>query len=138
MSAKDLFHNAVRHALEKDGWSITHDPFRMSVDEIDVEIDLGAEQVIAAEKQNQKIAVEVKSFLSSSPLYEFHQAFGQYLVYYHVLRRGDPGRVLFLALPQDIYDTFFRREFIQNIIRQYQLNIIVFETRREEVIQWIK
>ncbi|GCL41741.1 fdxN element excision controlling factor protein XisH [Dolichospermum planctonicum] len=26
MSAKDFFHNAVRLALEKDGWLITDDP----------------------------------------------------------------------------------------------------------------
>lgn len=26
MSKKDLYHNLVRRALEKDGWKITHDP----------------------------------------------------------------------------------------------------------------
>lgn len=27
--AKDLYHNAVRNALIKDGWTITHDPLRL-------------------------------------------------------------------------------------------------------------
>lgn len=27
MAAKDLFHDAVRTCLEKQGWQITHDPY---------------------------------------------------------------------------------------------------------------
>ncbi|MFN7379867.1 MAG: element excision factor XisH family protein [Pseudanabaena sp.] len=27
MSARDLFHQVVRHALEKENWQITHDPY---------------------------------------------------------------------------------------------------------------
>ncbi|MGC8643363.1 MAG: element excision factor XisH family protein, partial [Isosphaeraceae bacterium] len=30
MPARDLFHECVRHALVQDGWTITHDPFRLS------------------------------------------------------------------------------------------------------------
>ena len=41
-------------------------------------IDLGAEQLIAAEKHGEKIAVEIKSFVAVSVLYEFHLAIGQY------------------------------------------------------------
>jgi hypothetical protein len=26
MPAKDIFHDAVKIALQKDGWTITHDP----------------------------------------------------------------------------------------------------------------
>ena len=51
--ARDLYHNNVRIALEKDGWKITHDPYKMSVDQIDYEIDLGAEALIAAEKHGE-------------------------------------------------------------------------------------
>lgn len=29
MPAKDLFHQAVRHALEKEGWIITYDPLHI-------------------------------------------------------------------------------------------------------------
>lgn len=66
MSAKDIFHNAVRSALAKDGWTITHDPLSIKVDEIEFYIDLGAERILAAQKAGQKIAVEIKSFLGSS------------------------------------------------------------------------
>ena len=66
MPAKDLFHDAVREALEKEGWTITDDPLYFTVGEVDFYIDLGAEQLIAAERGTEKIAVEIKSF--SAPL----------------------------------------------------------------------
>ncbi|MCP4345831.1 MAG: hypothetical protein GY795_09930, partial [Desulfobacterales bacterium] len=28
MPARDLYHNNFRNALVKDGWTVTHDPFR--------------------------------------------------------------------------------------------------------------
>jgi hypothetical protein len=64
--ARDQFHNVVRNALEKDGWKITADPYEINIDDVDFEIDLAAEQILAAERENKKIAVEVKSFLSPS------------------------------------------------------------------------
>ncbi|WP_231395384.1 XisH family protein, partial [Dolichospermum circinale] len=60
MSAKDFFHNAVRLALEKDGWLITDDPLSFTVDGLDFRIDLGAERLLGAEKEGQKIAVETE------------------------------------------------------------------------------
>lgn len=50
MSAKDFFHNAVKLALEKDGWLITDDPLIFLVDTIEFRLDLGAERLLAAEK----------------------------------------------------------------------------------------
>lgn len=64
MSAKDAFHTVVKTALEKEGWLITHDPYAFQAGTLELYIDLGAEKIIAAEKQGQKIAVEIKSFLS--------------------------------------------------------------------------
>ncbi|WP_407886845.1 element excision factor XisH family protein, partial [Scytonema sp. NUACC26] len=50
MSVRDAFHDAVRRALEKDGWTITDDPLRLLVEEVELLIDLGAEQLLAAER----------------------------------------------------------------------------------------
>jgi len=63
MSAKDVFHEVVKRALQKDGWQITDDPLSISVGSVKMSIDLAAEKLIAAEREGQKIAVEVKSFL---------------------------------------------------------------------------
>ncbi|BAY79765.1 fdxN element excision controlling factor protein (plasmid) [Nostoc linckia NIES-25] len=73
MSAKDVFHEVVKIALQKDGWQITHDPLLFNVGGVKMSIDLAAEKLIAAERENEKIAVEVKSFLEkSSAISEFH------------------------------------------------------------------
>jgi hypothetical protein len=79
--AKDLFHDAVRVALEKEGWLITHDPYPLVSRELglDYKIDLGAEQLLAAERDTTRIAVEIKSFARPSLVHEFHSVLGQYL-----------------------------------------------------------
>jgi hypothetical protein len=81
MAAKDLFHNAVKVALQKEEWVITGDPLKLEVDGTKFEIDLGAERLLAAERQGEKIAVEIKSFLGDSPLTDYHAALGQFLNY---------------------------------------------------------
>ena len=52
MPNKDLFHTAVRNALEKDRWKITHDPLFLNFAQVEMFVDLGAEPLIAAEKDN--------------------------------------------------------------------------------------
>jgi hypothetical protein len=74
MPARDITHTVVKQALEKDGWVITHDPFYLQLDDIDLYIDLAAENLLAAEKNGRWIAVEVKSFIGASTITEFHLA----------------------------------------------------------------
>lgn len=82
MPARDLFHQIVRIALEKDGWEITHDPLYLRVSEkIALYLDIGAEKLLGAEREGCKIAVEIKSFVGLSSLTEFHLALGQFLNY---------------------------------------------------------
>ena len=73
--ARDKFHKEVRVALEKEGWTITHDPYKILIGRRKGYIDLGAE-IIGAEKENQKIAVEIKSFIGVSDLDQFEDALG--------------------------------------------------------------
>ena len=63
MPARDIYHETVKNALIKDGWTITHDPLVLRWGTTDVYVGLGAEQLLAAEKRGQKIAVEIKSFV---------------------------------------------------------------------------
>ena len=76
MAAQDKFHAAVKRALIKEAWTITHDPLSLQFGIVDLYVDLGAEKLIAAQKGTQKIAVEIKSFLSPSPVSEYHAALG--------------------------------------------------------------
>jgi hypothetical protein len=73
--AKDKYHNHVRIALENDGWTITHDPYKIMIGRRRGYIDLGAE-LIGAERETEKIAVEIKSFLDTNLYaYSLHAKF---------------------------------------------------------------
>lgn len=71
MAAKDLFHDAVKQALLKEDWRITADPLKIKIEGVKLEIDLAAEKIIAAQKAERKIAVEIKSFVSASAITDF-------------------------------------------------------------------
>lgn len=136
--AKDIFHNTVRAALQKDGWEITHDPYSLRYGVADVYIDLAAEEAIAAEKAGRKIAVEVKSFIGGSTISEFHTALGQFLNYRIALEVSDePERILYLAIPKDTYQMFLRFEPAKTVIKRYEVRLIVYDPNQEIINQWI-
>jgi hypothetical protein len=135
--AKDRFHSVVRKALEKEGWKITADPYEISVDGVDFEIDLAAEQLLAAEREGQKIAVEVKSFISTSNVSEFHTALGQFLNYRDALEKVEPNRQLYLAVRAPIYKKFFQIKFIASAVDRYQLRLVIYDVQQEVITQWL-
>src|SRR5262245_16308685 len=90
MSARDKYHDPCKKALIKDGWKITDDPLRLEYGSKDMYVDLGAEEVLAAEKAGQKIAVEIKSFLGPSDLTDLQRALGQFVLYRSVIERTEP------------------------------------------------
>ena len=137
MAAKDRFHFSVGRALEKEQWVITDDPLRLETGGTKFEIDLGAERLLAANRGMEKIAVEVKSFLSDSPLTDYHAALGQFMNYRLALKDLEPDRVLYLAIPLMAYQAFFQREFAQNSLAFYQVPQIVYEPIEEVIVQWI-
>ncbi len=134
--ARDRFHSAVRRALEKGGWTVTADPYLVRFDRTTVEIDLAAEQFLTAERAKRKIAVEVKSFLGPSRIYDFHLALGQFLTYRMAIGHHDPERLLYLAVPVDVYEQVFGGPMVRRIIRQYQVRLLVFDPIREEITAW--
>jgi XisH protein len=136
MSARDLVHQAVKTALQKDGWTITHDPLTIDLNDGQLQIDLGAERLIAAQKQDQQIAVEIKSFVAASAISEFHKALGQFLNYRVALKLKEPTRILYLAIPQEAYEGFFTRQLPRLSIQEYQLKLIIFNPESEVIIQW--
>ncbi len=137
MPKRDLFHEAVKNGLIKDGWTITDDPLTFRIDGINISIDLGAEKVIGAEKDGKKIAVEVKSFISPSPLTDFHTALGQFLTYRLFLEEEEPARQIYLAVPEDTYNFFFQKDIIQKAVKINELKIIVYDSLSEEIDLWI-
>ena len=107
MARKDIYHETVKRALDKDGWQITHDPFQVYVGRKRLAMDLGAERLISAQKGTRKIVVEIKSFVSRSDVKDLQQALGQYVIYHQVLVEQEIDRELYLAVPQRTYDSIF-------------------------------
>lgn len=137
MSRKDQFHEAVKHALEKEGWLITHDPFTIQISEaVKLKIDLGAESTIAAQRDQEKIAIEIKSFITDSDISEFHAALGQYLNYLQALEEEEPDRTLHLAVPFETYNDFFQIPFIQTSLKRHAMNVIIYDPIQEEINAW--
>src|SRR5579862_6004521 len=136
MPAKDTYHDAIRRALVKDGWTITDDPFRLVWGERDFYVDLGAERVVAAEKAGKRIAVEVKSFVGASQMRDLELALGQFLLYRSILEEQEPDRALFLAIPSEPAD-FLDEPVGQLLIDKHLLQVIIFDPHKEEILRWI-
>jgi XisH protein len=105
--AKDIYHNTVKIALQKNGWIITHDPFPLQIGKKRFSADLGAERLISAEKETQKIVVEVRSFVGQSDVKDLEQALGQYILYRQILDEMGSERDLYLAVPQPTFNSVF-------------------------------
>lgn len=139
MPARNIYHDAVIHALEADGWTITDDPLTLSLGGKDLFVDLGAERnTVAAEKGMQKIAVEVQSFLGDSPVRDLQEAVGQYEVYRAILEENEPSRRLYLAVPHRIHESLLSQPFGQFITSRLRLRVIVFQEEQERIVTWIE
>ncbi len=136
--AKDIFHDIVKKGLEKEGWTITADPLEIEIGGVEMYIDLGAEQLLSAERSGEKIAVEIKSFVAPSNISAFHTAVGQFFNYRVALEIQEPERVLYLAVPLGTYRDFFQKQFIQLVIQRSQLKIIAYDPENEVIVEWKK
>lgn len=136
MPKLDIIHNAVKNALTKDGWTITHDPFIIEYKELTLYADLAAERTIAAEREGRKIVVEVKSFVGASKIQDLKIGLGQYEIYVSLLEITDPNRKLYLAISEKVYDEFFTLESIQVIINRLQVPLLVVNPETEEIVKW--
>ncbi len=137
--AKDKYHEHVKEALAKEGWEITHDPYYLPVGRRRGFIDLGAEkQIIGAKKGDEKIAVEIKSFLGASDLDDFEDALGQFIVYYMALEEKEPARTLFLAIPRAFYNRFFDDQFFIRLADRFEVKMIIFNEEAKSIVSWKK
>lgn len=137
MPARDIYHDAVRQALIKDGWTITHDPLRLQWGPKDMYVDLGAEQLLAAEKAEQKIAVEIKSFVGPSEIEDLKNALGQFVLYRTIMGRTEPERKLYLAVRHAVYIELFEEPVGKLLLESEHIRLIVFDPQGEEIVKWI-
>jgi len=137
MPARDFYHDVVKAALITEGWTITDDPLTLHMGKKDLFVDLGAERLLAAEKQGRKIAVEIKSFLGASEVADLENALGQYVLYREILEETEPERVIYLAVSVEVYEELFKEPIGELVLRRVQLRLIVFEPERGGIVRWI-
>ena len=137
MPAKDIYHDTVKTALIKGGWQITHDPLRLRWRTTDTYVDLGAEKLLAAQKDSQKIAVEIKSFVSNSMINDLEDAVGQYSLYEELLNRLEPDRRLFLAVSEEVYLNVFVDALGEIFLESKRIKLVVFDANKETILEWV-
>ena len=137
MARRDIYHDVVRQALQKAGWTITHDPYLLKLGGKRLEIDLGAECLISAEKSKREIVVEIKSFVGRSDVRDLEQALGQYTLYHQILMEKNIDRELYLAVPNRTYKTVFQAALGAVLLKNNVIRLLVFDDDCEEIIQWI-
>ena len=135
--ARDIFHTLVKEALEKENWIVTHDPLLLhSRKEGGLQTDLGAEKVLIAEKEQKRIAVEVKSFVHISILHDFLLAVGQFYVYRKILLKNDPNRVLYVALPDFVFNRIIKYDWAREVTEDLEMKFILYDTHLKIITAW--
>lgn len=138
MPAKDIYHEAVKNALIKEGWTIIADPYTIEYEGENLYADLLVEKTLLAEQKGQRIVVEIKSFLNPSPMNDFQKALGQYLLYRDFLEFSQKDYEVYLAIKNGVFNTFFQRNSIQAVVKRHQMKLLVFNDRKQEITSWIK
>jgi len=140
--ADDKYFECVKEALFKDGWTITHDnrhPYTANVPGLLIIGDLGAERILVEfeSEGKERILVEIKSFLSKSFNEDFYPALGQILSYTYVLGKKDPGRKVWLAVPEKVYQKHFTTIAIMEITTLHKISVFTYDTTINRIIRWI-
>lgn len=136
MPARDFFHNTVRLALEKDGWAVTHDPLFIEIEDFPFRRNPETEGMLAAEKGDRKMALEIKSFPDKSKIEDFYEVIGQFLFYNSVLKEKQEDVTLYLAVSRDVYDDFLTTEFVREIVKQRGVKQLIVDRKEENIWSW--
>ncbi|MBC7805411.1 MAG: XisH family protein [Akkermansiaceae bacterium] len=137
MPALDRYHEVVRNALMKDGWTITDDPLTIRVGKRKLFADLGAERVLSAEKGTRKIAVEVKTFRRVSTIEDLQDAVGQFVVYRDLLAETDSEREAYVAVPDETLDGIFTEEIGKILLRRGSIRVFGYDIAKETITKWL-
>jgi len=58
-------------------------------------------------------------------------------LYEDLLRSQYPDRLLYLAIRDTVYESFFQEEFVQIVLESRRLKLLIFDEIHEVIIQWI-
>lgn len=99
-------------------------------------VDLGAKRLLGAEKGEQQIAVEIKSFSGTSEMADLEKALGQFVLYRTVMKEVEPERTLYLAVPQEVMESLFQDDLGLLLLQENLARIVSFDPVEEVLLQW--
>jgi XisH protein len=140
MARRDESHYPVKRALEKAGWLITQDPLVLYFMDVRLKADLGGQRYLSADKDGAKIAVEIKDFHQQWFSSELQKMMGQLELYQWALDEQEPDRELFLAINQEEYEKRVQNihSALHAVVMRKKINLIVFDSVTEVILQWIR
>lgn len=138
MTEKDVFHDVVKKALQKEGWQITQEPLILDIAEPEISIDLAAEKFSDLSQATRKIAVSVKSFVRSTSLLKYQLVLVKFLNDRELLKRIEGDRSLYLAVPIQNYRRFLHEESLRNSLNEAQVKTIVFDPIEGKIDRWVE
>jgi hypothetical protein len=132
MPAKDRLHDTVKRVLIKAGWEITGEQIALKIGKRRLWIDLQVQHI----QTSQVIFVEVKDLSSASMVETFALAVGKFVLYRTVLKQIGNDSPLYLSVPVHVADDFLNDELGKLIVNVENVNLIVFDPIREEIVRW--
>lgn len=134
MPAKDRYHDAVIHALIKDGWKITGEQVKVIIEDRYLFIDIEATKAA----DDRIVLIEVKELeTASSPVAALASALGQYFLYRTALADVDIQTPLYLAVPKTTHEGILSEKLGRLSIAQGKVSLVIFDPETEEIVQWI-
>jgi hypothetical protein len=132
LPAKDSYHDTVKHALLKDGWTIDAEQVTFILANRQCIIDIQASK----SAQGEIVLVEVKGF-ERSPVEQLAIAICKLQIYRFVLSELGQDIPLWLAVPLLAYHGILTEQMGLAMREQSDIDLLVFSPEREEIIQWI-
>jgi hypothetical protein len=132
LPAKDRHHDSVKEALVKSGWIITHDPRTLLLPERVLFVDFR----VVNDQDQSALLIEVKGFEQSSQVEALMAALGKYNVYRSAMKYNDIIEPLYLAIPEAAYLGIMSETLGREILRDYEVKLLVFDPEKREIVRW--
>lgn len=133
MPASDFNHETVIRCLSKAGWTVIREHFSLAIGEDPDEIRRLYIDVLASSQSAQIVLIEIKS-LELSPVHQFMQLVGQYIVYRSALDYLDNDTPLYVAISDTDYYTIFRHplgiQVVEHTLRE-PIPLLIYDETSE-------
>mgnify|MGYP000453943940 CR=1 FL=1 len=134
MPAKDRYHDTVKRALIKDGWTINDEQFTLTVEQRNLWID------IQASKGDPRliVLVEVKELSDvDSPIEALANAAGKISMYRRAMEYSKLNFPLFLAISVESFEGILSEKIGELVLNHEQIPLVVFDPTQEVIVQWM-